>query len=72
MKSMRLYEYKPAEDKPLILSDVPLPEPQGNQVRLQVKVCGVCHTDLHTVEGEIWQPKDPMMLRRVRMSLAWI
>lgn len=61
MKSMRLYQYKPAEEKPLILSEVPLPEPRRNQVRLKVRVCGVCHTDLHTVEGDIHSPHLPII-----------
>jgi alcohol dehydrogenase, propanol-preferring len=35
----------------LTLDDVPLPEPVGTQVRIRVAGCGVCHTDLHVVDG---------------------
>jgi propanol-preferring alcohol dehydrogenase len=32
---------------------MPAPEPVPGQIRLRVRACGVCHTDLHLVEGEI-------------------
>ena len=35
----------------LRLEDVPTPEPAGTQVRVRVAACGVCHTDLHVVDG---------------------
>jgi propanol-preferring alcohol dehydrogenase len=40
-----------APGEPLRLEDVPLPEPTGTQVRIRVAGCGVCHTDLHIVDG---------------------
>jgi len=52
---------KPAGDNPLQLADLPLPEPGPGQVRLRVLACGVCHTDLHLVEGEIETPKLPVV-----------
>jgi propanol-preferring alcohol dehydrogenase len=45
----------------LDLVDVPVPEPGPGQVRLQVKICGACHTDLHIVEGDIHPPKMPII-----------
>ena len=60
MKSMRLFEPKDISEKPLILSDLPIPEPGPGQVRLRVSVCGACHTDLHTVEGDIHPPSLPV------------
>jgi len=41
----------------LRLEERPLPEPGPGQVRLAVEACGVCHTDLHVVEGEL-PPRD--------------
>jgi propanol-preferring alcohol dehydrogenase len=35
----------------LRVTDVPLPEPSGTQVRIRVGGCGVCRTDLHIVDG---------------------
>lgn len=60
MRAMVLTEPRPIESSPLELRDVPLPVPDAGQVRVRVKVCGLCHTDLHTVEGDIALPKVPI------------
>lgn len=60
MLAWRLYTPKPAEAYPLVLEDLPVPEPGPGQVLLRVRACGVCHTDLHTVEGEIQPPRYPI------------
>jgi len=39
--------------RPLRLVERPLPEPGPGQVRLRVRACGVCRTDLHVVDGEL-------------------
>jgi propanol-preferring alcohol dehydrogenase len=51
MKAMLLRRPAPAEQSPLELVDIPAPS-TGN-VLVRVRACGICHTDLHTVEGEI-------------------
>ena len=61
MKAMVLREPRPAEQNPLSPADLPVPEPSHGQVRLQVRACGVCHTDLHLVEGEIALPRLPLV-----------
>jgi propanol-preferring alcohol dehydrogenase len=61
MKAMQLFDPGPADDLRLKMVELPVPEPGPGQVRLQVKVCGVCHTDLHTVEGEIHPPRLPVI-----------
>jgi propanol-preferring alcohol dehydrogenase len=60
MNAMRLFEPGPAEDNRLKPVDLPIPQPGAGQVRLKVLDCGVCHTDLHTVEGEIHPPSLPI------------
>jgi propanol-preferring alcohol dehydrogenase len=60
MRAMRLSHPRQAEDLPLSLEDLPIPTPAAGQVRLRVNVCGVCHTDLHTVEGDIHPPNLPI------------
>jgi propanol-preferring alcohol dehydrogenase len=60
MRAMRLLEQRPAEENPLELKDMAIPEPGPGQVRLRVHICGVCHTDLHTVEGDIHPPRLPV------------
>jgi propanol-preferring alcohol dehydrogenase len=61
MKAMVLHSFAPIEARPLVFSDVPRPEPGKKQVLVRVQHCGVCHTDLHTVEGEITPPHLPVI-----------
>jgi propanol-preferring alcohol dehydrogenase len=58
---MMLREPRPAESRPLERVELPLPEPGPGEVRIAVRVCGVCHTDLHTVEGDLSLPKLPLV-----------
>jgi propanol-preferring alcohol dehydrogenase len=43
------------------MRDLPLPEPGAEEIRLRVRACAVCHTDLHTVEGDLLLPKLPVV-----------
>jgi propanol-preferring alcohol dehydrogenase len=61
MKAMRLHRQAALHDSSLILEDLPVPAPGAGQVRLRVHFCGVCHTDLHTVEGDITPPRLPLI-----------
>ncbi|QAU46216.1 alcohol dehydrogenase AdhP [Bradyrhizobium guangzhouense] len=42
--------------KPLVIEDVPVPQPGPGEVLVKVKACGVCHTDLHAASGD-WPVK---------------
>jgi propanol-preferring alcohol dehydrogenase len=53
VKAMLLEFPAPVADSPLKLVDLPPPVPGPGQIVIQVSHCGVCHTDLHTVEGEL-------------------
>ncbi|MFC2166291.1 zinc-dependent alcohol dehydrogenase family protein, partial [Acidobacteriota bacterium] len=53
MKAMVLRQFVAVEHNPLTLENVPTPEPGPDDILIRVHVCGVCHTDLHTVEGEL-------------------
>ena len=46
---------------PLLETDLPMPEPGPGQVLLEVKACGVCRTDLHVCDGELIEPKLPLV-----------
>lgn len=46
---------------PLQIVDVPDPVPATRQLLVKVGVCGVCHTDLHVVEGDIPLPRLPLI-----------
>ena len=47
---------------PLVPAELPLPEPGPGEVRLRVAACGVCRTDLHVADGELTDPKLPLVL----------
>lgn len=61
MKAMQLKKFAPIEKKPLELVEIPVPEPEPNEILIRISVCGVCHTDLHTVEGELSEVKLPII-----------
>lgn len=61
MKAMILRQFKPAERNPLEFADTPLPQLRPEEILVKVKVCGVCHTDLHTIEGELPGVKLPVI-----------
>ncbi len=47
--------------EPLVSSEVPEPIPGPGEVLLSVDVCGVCRTDLHILDGELSEPKLPLV-----------
>jgi len=47
--------------EPLRPAELPDPEPGPGEVLLAVAACGVCRTDLHIVDGELTQPKLPLV-----------
>src|SRR5881275_2969878 len=48
--------------RPLRRADLPDPEPVPGQLLVRVEACGVCRTDLHIVDGELREPKLPLVL----------
>ena len=50
-----------APGKPLRAAEVPEPEPGPEQVLVRVHACAVCRTDLHVVDGELSDPKLPLI-----------
>ncbi len=61
MKACVLHHPAPIESNPLEYTDVPSPQPSGNQVLVRVNACGVCRTDLHVTEGELAVRKSPII-----------
>lgn len=47
--------------QPLRAADLPVPSIDPQQVLLQVHACGICRTDLHIVDGELSEPKLPLI-----------
>src|SRR5512136_2710326 len=58
MRAMLLTE----QHKPLELHHVPVPQPSEGQVLVKVSTCGVCRTDLHVLDGDLTEPKLPLIL----------
>ena len=51
-----------APGRPLVERELPEPEVGPGQVLLRVRACGVCRTDLHVFDGELPDPKLPLVL----------
>lgn len=61
MQAMQLQEPKPVGKEPLHEVDTAVPTPSAHQIRVRIATCGVCHTDLHTVEGDLHLPQLPII-----------
>jgi propanol-preferring alcohol dehydrogenase len=46
----------------LLASNIARPEPGPGQLLVRIHACGVCRTDLHVLDGELAQPKLPLVL----------
>lgn len=58
---MQLEEPGPIGAGRLRPAERPLPEPGPGEVRIRVRACGICHTDLHICEGELPAPALPLV-----------
>ncbi|HEX9160307.1 MAG TPA: zinc-dependent alcohol dehydrogenase family protein [Thermoanaerobaculia bacterium] len=58
MKAMLLAR----QHEPLELRDVPAPAAGPDEILIRVSVCAVCRTDLHVVDGELPDPKLPLVI----------
>jgi propanol-preferring alcohol dehydrogenase len=47
--------------QPLRAAELPVPTPGADEVLLRVEACAVCRTDLHVVDGELPEPKLPLV-----------
>ncbi len=50
-----------AVGKPLVFTERPDPLPGPGEIRLVVEACAVCRTDLHVVDGDLPDPKLPLV-----------
>ena len=50
-----------AARQPLVAAELPAPRPGRQQVLIAVRACAVCRTDLHVVDGELVDPKLPLV-----------
>ncbi|MBN2573151.1 MAG: zinc-dependent alcohol dehydrogenase family protein [Deltaproteobacteria bacterium] len=49
------------QGEPLKLAEIGSPQPGPMQVQLRVEACGICRTDLHVVDGDLKEPKLPLV-----------
>ena len=61
MRAMVLQKRAPGDPSPLRFEEVNVPVPGFAEVRVRVACCGVCHTDLHIVDGELPLPRLPLI-----------
>jgi propanol-preferring alcohol dehydrogenase len=61
MKACLLQTPARVETNPLQFGDVARPNPGTGEVLVRVRVCGVCRTDLHVIEGELPPKKSPVI-----------
>src|SRR5215470_3465132 len=47
--------------QPLVMRERPVPRPATGEILVAVSACGVCRTDLHVVDGELPDPKLPIV-----------
>src|SRR6476620_9375846 len=46
---------------PLVERELPDPVPESGQVLIEISACAVCRTDLHIFDGELTEPKLPLI-----------
>lgn len=61
MRAMLLEKQAAIESAPLRAVDLDDPEPGASEVRLRVRACGICRTDLHVIEGDLAPRKLPLV-----------
>lgn len=61
MKAQRLHKAQSIHHHPLTLDDVAVPAIEEHHLLVRVNACGVCHTDLHLIEGELTDPVLPII-----------
>ena len=56
--------------EPLRVKEVPIPEPKTGEVLVRVAACGVCHTDLHVIKGEVAFPTPCVLGHEISGSIV--
>lgn len=61
MRAMRLHDQGPIARAPLEMADLASPEPGPGEIRVRVRACATCRTDLHVVEGDLSPRRLPLV-----------
>lgn len=58
---MLLRANAPIHSRPLVEAEIAVPEPGTDEVRVRVRVCGICRTDLHVIEADLPPHRLPLI-----------
>ena len=61
MRAMVLRKFAPAEAGPLDWTEIDIPRTREDEILVRIRYCAVCHTDLHTVEGDLPEARLPVI-----------
>jgi propanol-preferring alcohol dehydrogenase len=61
MRAMRLLSQAPIASAPLTAGELPRPEPGPLELRVRVRACATCRTDLHVIEGDLPPRRLPLV-----------
>lgn len=61
MRAMLIEKQAPIASAPLMVREIEAPRPARGEVLLRVRACGICHTDLHIVEGDLAPRRLPIV-----------
>jgi succinate semialdehyde reductase (NADPH) len=55
---------------PITIERIPIPQPRAGEVLVRVRACGVCHTDLHVIKGEVAFPMPAVLGHEISGTVA--
>jgi alcohol dehydrogenase, propanol-preferring len=61
MRAMILHRQGPIDSRPLDRAELADPEPRAHEIRVRVRACAICRTDLHVVEGDLPPRRLPLV-----------
>jgi len=56
--------------RPFAIERIPVPQPRRGEILVQVAACGVCHTDLHVLKGEVAFPLPAVLGHEISGTVA--
>src|SRR5262245_36044360 len=70
MSATMLAAVLPEAGQPLQLEEIPIPAPRTGEVLVRVRACGVCHTDLHVIKGEVTFPFPCVLVHEISGTVS--
>ena len=60
----------PSPGSSVAIEEIPVPRPGADEVLVKVAACGVCHTDLHVIKGEVAFPMPCVLGHEIAGTVA--